>query len=272
MATTNGPQSRPPRLARSPDAYDRFSAAVDTPLMVVTILWLPVLVVPLITPVHGTVAETFAVIDYMVWALFALEYGIKLFLAPSRVQFFKTHILDLLIVAVPFFRPARAARLFRLGRLARVAVVLARGIGRARGVLSHRGLHFVLLAVGMIIFAAAGLATVAERSTSGGNIHNFGQGLWWAVVTVTTVGYGDHYPVTAFGQGIAVVLMLVGISLIGVLTATVASYFVGQDLDKASTERDLIKVELEEARAERHNLALKLGVMQSQLAELLSRA
>ncbi len=93
--------------------------------------------------------------------------------------------------------------------------------------LSHKGLHFVLLTVAIIVFACAGLATVAERSAHGGNIHNFAEGLWWAVVTVTTVGYGDHYPVTALGQGVATVLMLVGIGLIGVLTATVASYFRG---------------------------------------------
>ncbi len=271
MATTNGPESRRPRLARSQDAYDRFSAAVDIPLTVITILWLPVLIVPLITPVHGTIAETFAVIDYMVWALFAVEYLIKLYLSPSRAHFFKTHILDLLIVAVPFFRPARAGRLVRVSRLARVGVVLARGIKRARDLLSHKGLHFVLLTVAMIIFACAGLATVAERSPQGGNIHNFGQGLWWAVVTVTTVGYGDHYPVTALGQGVAVVLMLVGIGLIGILTATVASYFVGQDLARDKTERDLMRTELEDARAERQNLALKLDAVQAQLTELLSR-
>jgi len=271
MATTDGPESRRSRLARSQDAYDRFSAAVDIPLTVITIAWLPVLIIPLITPVHGAVAETFAVIDYMVWALFVLEYLTKLYLSPSRWHFFKTHILDLLIVAVPFFRPMRAARLARLARLARVGVVLARGIGRAKGLLSHKGLHFALLTVAMIIFASAGLVTVAERSAPGGNIHNFGQGLWWAVVTVTTIGYGDHYPVTATGQGVAVVLMIVGISLIGVLTATVASYFVGQDLDRDKADRAMLKAELEQSRADRENLSLKLDVLQAQLADLLNR-
>jgi voltage-gated potassium channel len=150
-------------------------------------------------------------------------------------------------------------------------VVLTRGIGRARDLLSHRGLHFVLLTVAMIIFACAGLATVAERSAPDGNIHNFGEGLWWAVVTATTVGYGDHYPVTPLGQGVAVVLMLVGIGLIGVLTATVASYFVGQDLDKEQSQREMLLAELEDARPERQNLALKLDTVQAQLAELLNR-
>ena len=268
MASTDGPESRRSRLARSQDAYDRFSAAVDIPLTVITIAWLPVLIIPLITPVHGAVAESFAVIDYMVWALFVLEYLIKLYLSPSRSHFFKTHILDLLIVAVPFLRPLRVAR---LARLARVGVVLARGIGRAKELLSHKGLHFVLLTVAMIIFASAGLVMVAERSAPAGNIRNFGQGLWWAVVTVTTIGYGDHYPVTAFGQGVAVVLMIVGISLIGILTATVASYFVGQDLDRDKTDRAMLKAELEQSRADRENLSLKLDMLQAQLAELLNR-
>jgi hypothetical protein len=71
-------------LGRNQDAYDRFSQAVDLRLMVITILWIPILIIPLVNPVHGTVAETFAVIGYMVWALFVLEYLIKLYLAPSR--------------------------------------------------------------------------------------------------------------------------------------------------------------------------------------------
>ncbi len=57
------------RLGRNQEAYDKFAQAVEVPLMVVTIAWLPVLIVPLVHPVHGSVAETFAVIDYMIWAL-----------------------------------------------------------------------------------------------------------------------------------------------------------------------------------------------------------
>ena len=201
-------------------------------MMVITILWLPVLIIPLVTPVHGSVATTFAIIDYAVWALFAFEYLIKFGLAPNRNTFFRTHILDLLIVAVPFFRPARMGRLVNLGRLGRIGVVTADILDRAKRIMTHKGLHFVLLAVAVIVFASAGLVTIAERSARGANIHDFGQGLWWAIVTVTTVGYGDRYPVTPFGQGVAVALMLVGIGLIGVLTATVASFFIDQKTDR----------------------------------------
>ncbi len=77
----------------------------------------------------------------------------------------------------------------------------------------------------------AALELSFENGARGSTIHNYGDALWWAIVTVTTVGYGDKYPVTAGGRGVAVVLMLVGIGLIGVLTATVASYFVEEKAD-----------------------------------------
>jgi voltage-gated potassium channel len=214
-----GPLSNRPR--RSQDRYDHFAQAVDTPMLVITILWLPVLIVPLVTPVHGAVAASLEAIDFTVWALFALEYVVKFALAPDRVHYFKTHILELIVVVVPFLRPLRLV----VG-LARVGVVFAEALRRAKSIFTHNGLHFVVLTVAVLVFVSAGLVTVAERHARGANIHDFGQGLWWAIVTVTTVGYGDRYPVTPFGQGVAVFLMLVGIGLLGVLTATIASYFV----------------------------------------------
>jgi len=220
---------------RSQERYDRFAEAVDTPMLVITILWLPVLIVPLMTPVHGSVAASLATIDYTVWALFALEYIVKFSLAPDRWRYFKTHLLDLIIVVVPFFRP------LRLLRLARVGVVFAEVLRRARSILTHNGFHFVVLAAATLVFVCAGLVTVAERNAKGANIHDFGQGLWWAVVTVTTVGYGDRYPITPFGQGVAVFLMLVGIGLIGALTATIASYFVHERTN--ATEERLQRIE-----------------------------
>ena len=68
----------------------------------------------------------------------------------------------------------------------------------------------------------------AERNSPDANIKTFGDGLWWAATTVTTVGYGDRFPTTPLGRLIAVVLMLVGIALLGVITATIATWFVGR--------------------------------------------
>jgi voltage-gated potassium channel len=270
LPNRNAPGLR--RLGRNQQAYDRFSHAVELPLMVITVLWIPVLLVPLVRPLHGSMDFTFATIDYMVWALFALEYAIKLYLAPSRWRFARTHILDLLIVAVPFFRPARLGRVARLARLGRVGIVAGRAVARGKSVMTHRGLHFVLLTVGVIIFACAGIVTFAERNAADSNIHNLGQGLWWAMTTVATVGYGDHYPVTPLGQGVAVFLMLTGIGLIGVLTATFASYFVGQDMDKAQADREALRQELAAAELDRDRMAAALDRLSGQMEELLRRS
>ena len=198
------------------------------PLVVLAVLWLPVLVVPLIAKLSTPVEDALTTIDYIVWAAFVVEYLVKLYLAPSRRHFVRMHVLDLIVIAVPFLRPLRATRLLRLLRLVRVGVVLAEVVRRARAILTHRGLHYVLLTVVILVLVGAGMVLGFEHNASGSNIHDYGDALWWSVVTVTTVGYGDRFPITAGGRGVAVVLMLVGIGLVGVLTATVASYFVEQ--------------------------------------------
>ena len=103
-----------PGLARPQEAYDRFSAATGLPLAILALLWLPILVVPLVAHLPAGLADTFDVIGYVVWAVFAAEYLVKLYLAPSRRRFFTCHLLDLAVVALPVLRPLRALRLLRL--------------------------------------------------------------------------------------------------------------------------------------------------------------
>ena len=103
-------------LGRSQDAYDRFSAAVDGPLTVLAVLWVPVLVVPLVIKVSPATSDALDSVDYAVWAVFAIEYVVKLYLSPSRWSFFAHHLVDLLVIAVPVLRPLRALRLPRLTR------------------------------------------------------------------------------------------------------------------------------------------------------------
>lgn len=228
------------------EALDRFSARVDGWMMALALLWLPVLIVPLVTSLHGGVALAFGIADYLVWAAFAVEYVIKVWLAVDKWLFIRHHLLDLVVVAVPVLRPLRLARLFRLLRLVRVVGTLTAGLRRVRAVLVHHSLQYVLLAVTAIVFAGAALEAVLERHAKGATIHSFADALWWAVVTVTTVGYGDKTPVTGSGRWVAVALMLTGIGLVGVLTATFASYFVQQQHTEELRE---VKAQLHEIRA-----------------------
>jgi len=239
------PETNLRSLGRSQDAFDRFSAIVELPLTVLALLWLPVLIIPYVVRLEPAVVDTFDAIDYLVWAAFVIEYLVKLYLVPNRRHWFTHNLLSLAVIALPMLRPLRALRLLRILNLARVGVVLTNGLKRARNLATHHGVHFVLLAVLAVICACSAIVFSFERNAKGSNIHNFGQALWWAVVTVTTVGYGDKYPVTAGGRGVAVVLMLVGIGLIGVLTATVASYFVEEKAndDKAELVERLDRIE-----------------------------
>jgi voltage-gated potassium channel len=219
-------------VAGNQESYDRFSGAVDGPMTILTLVWLPVLVVPFVAHLKPALADACNAIDYTVWALFVVEYLIKLGLAPSRWGFVKTHVLDLIVISVPFLRPIRALRILRLLRAATVA---GEGLTRAKRLLTQHGLHYVLLAAIIVVFAGAAAELNFERKAPHANIHGYGDALWWAITTVTTVGYGDRFPVTAGGRGVAVVLMLVDIGLIGVITANVASYFVTKE---NSDERD----------------------------------
>jgi voltage-gated potassium channel len=223
-------------LGKTQEAFDRFCRASEIPLTVLALLWLPVLVVPFVVHLSPAVTETFNAIDYFVWAVFVVEYLVRFYLAPLRRIFFNHHLVDLAVIVLPMLRPLRALRLARFLNLGRAGAVLLEGLSRARDVLTHKSLHFVLLSVLGIVFTCSALELVFERQAPASTIHNYGNALWWAIVTVTTVGYGNQYPVSAAGKGIAVVLMLVGIGLIGVLTATVASFFVQQSAEQEKTE------------------------------------
>lgn len=217
------------------DRYDRFTRMTDVPLMVLSLLWLPVLVVPMVATLSPDLAETFDAIDYFVWAVFVVEYLAKLYLVPTRLKFIRTHVVDLAVIAMPMLRPLRAARLLRFLRVARAGLLVTNALNRGRAVLTHRGLHYVLLTALAVVFVGAAIVLVFERKASGGNIHSYGDALWWALVTMTTIGYGDHFPVSTGGRGVAVVLMLVGISLVGVVTATIASYFIEDKSERDKT-------------------------------------
>jgi voltage-gated potassium channel len=236
------------RLARSQDAYDRFVAATDVPLLVLAVLWLPLLLIPLVIKIPPATAGVMQTIDDLVWGVFVTEYLIRFYLAPSRWRFFWRHLIDLAVIVLPALRALRVFRLVRLLRplmATRAGLTATSALRRIRELFTHRGLHLVLLAVLGVILMCAALELAFEQHAPGATIRGFGDALWWAIVTVTTVGYGDKVPVSAGGKGVAVILMITGIGLVGVLSATVASYFVeqraGQDMTELHQRLDRIE-------------------------------
>ena len=163
---------------------------------------------------------------WAIWGAFVVEYLWLLYLAPERVNMVKTHKLDLLVVLLPFLRPLRILRFLRLASA-------ASGFGRAavafRRIGGRPGFRPFFIVVGFVVLAGAAFALVFEHEQPDASIADYGDALWWAIVTCTTVGYGDHFPVTAGGQIVAVVLMIIGIAGISLLTASVAALFVDED-------------------------------------------
>jgi voltage-gated potassium channel len=156
-------------------------------------------------------------VQWVTWIIFALDLIIGLWKAPSKVKYLKTHPLEIVSVALPFLRPLRLLRVVSFGAL----VIQKIAVGKQLAITLKVFLFSILIA-----YIAAVQITITERDVATSNIKNFGDGLWWAVTTVTTVGYGDRFPTTSLGRVLAVGLMLAGISLMGVITASVAAWFV----------------------------------------------
>ena len=216
----------------SDTARQRFERATDVPLLVLSVAMIPLLAIPAIVDLPSGAASAFAVANAAIWMAFVADFVLRLALADHRLRFLRASWMDLLIIALPFLRPLRvasSARALRLVRLGWLATALERaGRTGARFLFRHR-LHDALLAAAAGVLVASGLVYFVESDAKGTNITTIGDSLWWAVTTVTTVGYGDVYPVTAAGQVIATVVMLAGIALFGVLSANLASVLLEGD-------------------------------------------
>jgi voltage-gated potassium channel len=151
------------------------------------------------------------------WVVFGLDYLVRIALARRRGRFVLRHLPDLAVLLLPMIRPLRVLRLVT------VITVLHRRLHEdVRG----KVLLYVAGSVTLVGFVAALAVLDAERDAPNASITTFGDALWWTVTTITTVGYGDRYPVTVEGRIVAGVLMVGGIALLGVVTASIASWFV----------------------------------------------
>jgi voltage-gated potassium channel len=213
----------------SQEALERFERQTALPMLVLAVAIVPLLIIPLVFDLSPRAETTIVTLDWIIWAAFAVEYGVRLYLAPAKWAFVKRNKIDLVVIILPFLRPlrlARSARMLRLLRAARVVAVLVRALDASKDVLTRHKLNYALLVTAIVVFAAAGLVQVFEVGAPEANIESYADALWWAVTTVTTVGYGDTFPTTPAGRGVGVLLMLVGIAVFGLLAGSLASFFV----------------------------------------------
>lgn len=220
---------------------ERFERSTEWPLAAVAIAFLCLYSVQVLAQPRGFAAHA---VDVGLWALylvFVVDYLARLYLAAPRWKWFFRHLLDLALVALPFLRP------LRLLSLAVVIESLQRAVGHTvRG----RIIAFTVCGSVAIVYAASLAMLQAERNAPAATIKNLGDALWWSITTVTTVGYGDLIPVTQTGRMVAVALMIGGITLLGVVTATLASWIIERVGEEDAAGQAATAVQIEELRAE----------------------
>ncbi len=180
-----------------------------------------------VDPISTSTQSLLNIVQWITWIAFAGDLIYGLTKAPSKKGYLKKHPLEVAAVLLPFLRPLRLMRVISFGGLAIQKVA----IGRQFAITIK-----VFIASIFVAYISAVQITISERDLVGSNIKNFGDGLWWAITTVTTVGYGDRYPTTTEGRFLAVLLMFVGISLVGVITASVAAWFVKMSSSESDRE------------------------------------
>jgi voltage-gated potassium channel len=207
------------------DLVDNIERVTKYPLALLGIAWLVIAIVVLTKDLNGSASTLLVGTLFVLWAIVLVEYVVRLVVTPDRLGYLKRRWVEPATVVVP---PLQG---WHLVGMEKMSLLVYEGELRVETILRHHSLFRVLIAAAGTLFLGAWLVLLFEEKAKGSNIHSYPDALWWAIVTVTTVGYGDRYPVSAGGRAVAVVLMLVGIGLIGVLTATVASVFVKEHTD-----------------------------------------
>jgi voltage-gated potassium channel len=194
---------------------------------------------------RGAVVE---IADWMVWCIFAVEFAATVWVNRRSKDLGRRAVLPLAVVVLSFpMLPAilglvRLARLARVFRALRLVAVVSRGIGALRVILARRGVLYVSAVTLLVIIAGGGALALLEPQTVKGG---FFDGVWWAIVTASTVGYGDIAPTTLYGRMIAIIMMLAGVGLISTLAASITAYFIGQteNADMADLKRRLARID-----------------------------
>ena len=194
----------------------------------------------------------------VIWVFFAIDYFARLSIADNKRIFVRKNLLDLVAVALPFLPLLRAIR-----ALAAVTVLSRRN----RGTRSQQVTTSVVTLAFATWFVSGLAVTDAERHIDGANIQGVGDGWWWAITTMATVGYGDTFPISTQGRIVGTALMIMGVALLGTITASIASNFNrtnSEDLAKSAASgstldsKSKVQAELEMLRKQVADLERKL--------------
>ncbi len=231
-------------------SLERWRRYTDGPLIVLAVGSLPLLLLELARDRLSHADRVFLdIVNLVVLVAFAVDYVVEVRLARPRLAFVRSEWTSLVIVlaqtlallpglaGIGAFRVLRAGRVWRfIAVVARVAAIGGKVAAEGKQTLRRHAAGFALGTAGLTWLSAAVGFTLAEDVGTDGRLHSFFDALWWSSTTITTVGYGDVYPVTAAGRIIGVFTMVVGISTFAIVTAKVAEFLVRARQAEAVTD------------------------------------
>ncbi len=234
-----------------------------TPLQIATLfLSIYVLVVLVVQAVFRVSPETEAMlerIDFFVCLVFLGDFFVRLWRAPSKPAFLKWGWIDF-VSSIPMLDVLRVGRVVRIVRLIRILRAFRSSKNLLRYLVSQRqGTSLAAVAsVAFVLMIFAAITVLQFETLPESNIKNAGDAFWWAFVTVTTVGYGDKFPITTEGRVVACILMAAGVGLFGSLTGFVATLFVKPGAEQEKSELNELTVEVRKLREKVEALEAKL--------------
>lgn len=234
--------------AKTTDRSEHWERRTAGPLTALAVVFLAAYAIPILWPqLSPAWRNACDVAELLIWSLLAADYLVRLKLSASRWTFVRSNLFDLAVLLLPLLRPLRMLR-----------VVLALSVLNRKTEAWTRGKLSLYVGGTTVLLTLTGALAIldAERGSADANIGTYWQALWWAVVTITTVGYGDFYPTTMPGRLVALGLMIGGIGLIGYVTGSLATWIVERvaaaDRPTEATKEDVATVlqEITELRAE----------------------
>lgn len=193
--------------------------------------------------------EILDTIDNIVCLFFFVDFVVGYSAARDKLDFLKWGWIDL-VSSIPIIEQLRAGRIVRVVRILRVL----RGIRILRILVRYLQRHradgtiLAVIFLSLLLIVLGSVAILQVETTAESNIKTASDALWWATVTMTTVGYGDKYPVTDEGRIIACVLMVSGVGIFGTLSGSIASWIMNPVEKRQDLDLNLIRVELREIR------------------------
>jgi len=214
-------------------------------MLVLAFVWLGLFIIELI----WGLSPLLNIVSNVIWIIFILDFLVKFALAPHKLSYIKHHwltVISLLLPALRTFRLVRVVRSLRTLRairglrLLRVMTRTNRGMRALSASFNRRGFSYVIvLTLVVILVGAAGMYTF-EHELSNSGLDNYGTALWWTAMIMTTMG-SDYWPRTPEGRVLCIILSLYAFAVFGYVTATLATFFIGQDVDNDEAELGGVK-------------------------------